>query len=269
MRRQRRDCVAGEGTGCGARGTGRCVAALHLSAAGVRHRVSRASHLRDHRLSDHPQGAHARRRCVPDAAVRGAENVRRGCGRTVELLVADAGPSPITLQPPAARGEGTGATRGEGTGTSGLGSPVETSHSWCAARVTPMCSRWRAQWSSRVAGLVDVDHHDVVELEALDLRDVGDVDAGLEVELVAADAAQRGDLGAAQALEVRRPARGGADHGARSRSARAPSGCAARRRGTRPPRRRREAEPRRARRGAGPRAGRDRRAGPSRRARAP
>src|SRR5438045_1128715 len=33
---------------------------------------------------------------------------------------------------------------------------------------------------------VDVDHDDVVELEALDVRDVGDIDAGLEVELVAA-----------------------------------------------------------------------------------
>ena len=53
-----------------------------------------------------------------------------------------------------------------------------------------------------VARRVDVDHHDVVELEALDLRDVGDVDAGLEVELVAAHAAQRGHLGAAQAVEV-------------------------------------------------------------------
>src|SRR4051812_21455464 len=53
-----------------------------------------------------------------------------------------------------------------------------------------------------VARGVDVDHDDVVELEALDLGDVGDVDPGLEVELVAADPAQRGDLGVAQALEV-------------------------------------------------------------------
>lgn len=33
-------------------------------------------------------------------------------------------------------------------GISGDGSPVDTSHSWCAARVTPMWSRWRAHAAS-------------------------------------------------------------------------------------------------------------------------
>ena len=51
-----------------------------------------------------------------------------------------------------------------------------------------------------VAGRVHVQHDDVVELEALDLADVGDLDAGPEGELLRAHAAQSGDLGAAQAF---------------------------------------------------------------------
>src|SRR3954470_24063740 len=108
------------------------------------------------------------------------------------------------------------------SGISRLGSPGDTSHSWWAARVTAVWGAGDADVEHvarpvlvRVARRVDVDHDDVVELEALDLRDVGDVDAGLEVELVAAYAAQRGHLGATQAVEIRvgllRVAR---DHGA-------------------------------------------------------
>ena len=107
-------------------------------------------------------------------------------------------------------------------------------------------------------------HHDVVELEALHLADVGHLDAGAEGELLGAHAAQVRDLGAAQALVV-----ASACSGWRASSATVARGSRADERAQRlgqerdrRARRRESGGPRPARRSAGPRAARDRRAGP-------
>ena len=49
---------------------------------------------------------------------------------------------------------------------------------------------------------VDVEEDDVVELEALDLGDVGDVDAGAKGEVVVGDEAEVGDLGEDEGVGV-------------------------------------------------------------------
>ena len=56
--------------------------------------------------------------------------------------------------------------------------------------------------ADRVVLLVRIEHDHVVELEALDLANVGDVDAGQEREVLAGDQAQARDLGQAQGLVV-------------------------------------------------------------------